>query len=311
MSFRFSLPKFGRSRCRYVAWMILAAMGGCSAQARENDPAAPPALPPPPTASASATAAPKAELAARAHASAAPSREGGPGPVLELAGDLRPEEAADLSFKIPGQLASVRVRRGERVNKHQTLATLSENEARAQLAQAEASVAQAVAQLELARDSETRAASLVAAHAAPGSQATAVRLQTAIAQAALAQATAARDLANTALANHQLRAPFDGEITRVPDGVGQTVSPGVLLFRLESLDRLILRATVSEADVDRIKIGDEVTIESHGKQVQGKVRLVLRSLEASSRRAPVEVVVPNANRQLIAGSYVRATYKPR
>jgi len=310
MSFRFSFPKLGRSRCPYAAWMILVVVGGCSAQARENDPAAPAALPPPPAPSSSTTP-PKTELAARSNPSAAPGREGGPGPLLELAGDLRPEEAADLSFKIPGQLASLRVRRGERVNKHQTLATLSENEARAQVAQAEASVAQAMAQLELARDSEARAASLVAANAAPGSQATAVRLQTAIAQAALAQATAARDLANTALANHQLRAPFDGEITRVPDGVGQTVAPGVVLFRLESLDRLILRATVSEADVDRIKVGGEVTIESHGKQVTGKVRLVLRSLEASSRRAPVEVVVPNANRLLIAGSYVRATYKPR
>jgi multidrug resistance efflux pump len=138
-----------------------------------------------------------------------------------------------------------------------------------------------------------------------------VRLQTKIAEAALLQASAARDLANATLSNHELKAPFDGEVVKVPDGIGQIVTPGTLLFRLESLDKLVLRATVSENDVDRIKVGDEVSIESHGKKVKAKVRLVLRSLEASSRRAPVEVAVPNEKRELIAGSYVRATFQPR
>jgi multidrug resistance efflux pump len=73
----------------------------------------------------------------------------------------------------------------------------------------------------------------------------------------------------------------------------------------------VLRATVNENDIDRIKVGDEVTIESRGKKVRGQVRLVLRSLEASSRRVPVEVAVANEQRTLIAGSYVRATYHAR
>jgi RND family efflux transporter MFP subunit len=297
MCFRISYPK----PRHVVAWMCVLSGLGTTAQAREKDPSAP-------GPGASAT---PAEVAAKSDSpSAAPSDEvtrGG----LELAGDLRPDQVADLGFKISGQLLSVRVRRGERVAKGQVIATLGATEARAQLAQTEAAVAQARAQLELARDNEARAQSLVAANAAPGSQATAVRLQVAIAQAALLQASAARDLAIAALNNHDLKAPFDGEVVKVPDGVGQIVSPGTLLFRLESLDKLVLRSTVSENDVDKIKVGDEVWIESHGKKVKGKVRLVLRSLEASSRRAPVEVVVANENRSLIAGSYVRATHPGR
>lgn len=229
------------------------------------------------------------------------------GATLELAGDLRPEAAADLAFKIGGQLLSVKVERGQRVKKGQLLAALSDGEARAQLAQAEAAVAQARAQLALARDNEARAATLVAANAAPGSQAIAVKLQAETAEAALLQAQAARDLAGTSLQNHQLKAPFDGEITRVPDGTGMIVGPGTPLFRLEALDRLVLRASVAEADVDRIRVGDDVTVESNnGKKVVGKVRLVLRSLD-SSRRAPIEVSVPNQDQGLIAGSYVRAS----
>jgi len=229
------------------------------------------------------------------------------GATLDLAGDLRPEAAADLAFKIGGQLISVKVERGQRVKKGQLLAVLSDGEARAQLAQTEAAVAQTRAQLALARDNEARAATLVAAHAAPGSQAIAVKLQAEIAEAALLQAQAARDLAATTLGNHQLKAPFDGTITKVPDGTGMIVGAGAPLFRIEALDKLLLRASVTEADVDRIRVGEDVTIEGNsGRKVVGKVRLVLRSLD-TSRRAPIEVSVPNADGGLIAGSYVRAS----
>jgi RND family efflux transporter MFP subunit len=231
--------------------------------------------------------------------------------TLELAGDLRPDKSADLSFKIGGQLQIVRVARGERVKRGDVLAGLAESEVRAQLAQAEAGVAIARAQLDLAKDNEGRASSLVAMNAAPGSQATVSRLQVGIAQATLQNAIASRDLVATTLANHALKAPFDGEIVRVPDGVGQTVTPGSVLFRIEALDRLVLRATIGENDVDRVRVGDDVTIETQGKKFTGKVRLVLRSLEAQSRRAPVEVLVNNEQRGLIAGSYVRATCRAR
>lgn len=227
--------------------------------------------------------------------------------TIELTGDLRPQAAADLAFKIGGQMTSIKVERGQKVTKGQLLAMLSEGEARAQLEQAEAALAQARAQLELAKDNEARAQTLVAANAAPDSQAIAVKLQAEIARAAMMQASAARDLASTALANHQLKAPFDGVIVRVPDGAGQIVGPGVPLFRIETLDTLVLRSSVTEGDVPRIHVGDAVTIQANnGPTVVGKVRLVLRSLD-SSRRAPVEVDVPNKGQSLIAGSYVRAT----
>ena len=227
-------------------------------------------------------------------------------PAVELTGDLRPKSAADVAFKVSGLLLSVKVERGQLVKKGQVLAVLSDGEARAQLDQSAAAVTQASAQLALAQDNETRAAALVAASAAPNSQATAVRLQSEIARAALLHATAARDLANVNLANHQLKAPFDGVIVKVPDGSGQIVGAGVPLFRIETLDALVLRSTVAESDLERIKTGDEVTIEaSGGQKVVGTVRVVLRSLD-SSRRAPVEVDVPNKDQKLNAGGYVRA-----
>jgi membrane fusion protein, multidrug efflux system len=232
------------------------------------------------------------------------------GTGVELAGDLRPKASADIAFKIGGQLLNVKVERGQSVKKGQLLAALSDGEARAQQAQSEAAVAQTTAQLALAKDNETRAETLVAANAAPNSQAVAVRLQSEIARAALLQAGAARDLASVNLSNHQLKAPFDGVLVKVPDGVGQIVGAGVPLFRIETLDTLVLRTTIAEADLERVRVGDDVSIEANsGQKVVGKVRLVLRSLD-SSRRAPVEVDVPNKDQKLNAGGYVRATCAP-
>lgn len=236
----------------------------------------------------------------------ATSIRGGSG-TLEFAGDLRPEASADLAFKIAGQLQSIKVERGQVVKKGQLLAALADGEARAQLAQTEAAVAQAKAQLALARDNEARAQTLVAQGAAPGSQAIALKLQADSAYAAFLQAQAAHDLAVTTATNHQLKAPFDGQIVKVPDGAGQIVAPGAPLFRLETLERLVLRASVAEAEISHIHVGDAVTIESNdGKRVVGKVKVVLRSLDAS-RRAPIEVSVPNQDGALVAGSYVRAS----
>jgi RND family efflux transporter MFP subunit len=248
---------------------------------------------------------------AESEASAQPAAQTRATGSVELTGDLRPKAAADVAFKIGGQLLSVKVERGQVVKKGQLLAVLSDGEARAQLDQSEAAVTQTRAQLALAKDNEARAQTLVAANAAPDSQATAVRLQAEIARAALQQASAARDLAGVNLGNHQLKAPFDGVIVKVPDGVGQIVGAGVPLFRVETLDTLVLRTTVAESDLERVRVGDDVSIEANGGQkIVGKVRVMLRSLDAS-RRAPVEVDVPNKDHKLNAGGYVRATCTAR
>src|SRR5262245_22804356 len=154
MPFRYPFPN-------RPAWILLLAVAGCSAQARDNErtPAKPAPVAAKEPAGSSTPLPPTAELATN------PVPSGG---TLELSGDLKPDKAADLSFKISGQLQVVRVVRGDRVKRGDVLAGLSDAEARAQFASAEAAVAQARAQLELAKDSEARATSLVAANAVPG-----------------------------------------------------------------------------------------------------------------------------------------------
>ena len=230
--------------------------------------------------------------------------------ALEISGDLRPAIAAEISFKIGGQLATVRVSRGDAVKAGQVIATLSDAEARAQLAIAEAAVAAAEAQAAIAADQAKRVAELAEGNAVPGSQAVAAKHAAEAAAAISQQARAARELARVNADNPVLRAAFDGRVVRVKDATGETMGPGMPVARLEALDRLVLHATISEGELDRVKVGDTVAVKtSGGREVAGRVRAVVRSLDGISRRAPVEIDVPNANGELAAGAYVRATLR--
>lgn len=225
----------------------------------------------------------------------------------EIAGDLRPLQAANLSFKIGGRLSALRVSRGQHVKAGQVLATLSDAEARATLAQAEAAVQVARAQAALAEDSEQRVRHLGTAEVVSSSAVVAARLSADAARAMVTQALAAASLARANLSNHVLTAPFDGVIVNVPDGVGETVGPGIPLMRLEKLDVLLLRATASEADIASLSVGMMLIVRSNaGTEGQGRVRSVLASLEPVSRRAPVEIEVANPDGRFAAGAYVRA-----
>ncbi len=230
-----------------------------------------------------------------------------PAQPAEIAGDLHPAQAANLSFKTGGRLAAVRVERGARVKKGQVLATLSDAEARATLAQAEAAVQVARAQAAIAEDAEKRAGQLGNADVVPSSTVVTAKLSADAARAGVRQAMAAASLARANLENHVLTAPFDGVIVMVPDGTGETVGPGIPILRIEDLDMLVLRATASETDLASLRVGQEVPVETpDGKRATGKVRTIVASLDPISRRAPVEIEIANADGGLAAGAYVRA-----
>ena len=290
----------GKSLAPVLLGLLSLAASACNGESQAGPPPATHApmtamAPPPPPPLAPSRAEPPA---------AAPTALTG----LTLNGDLRPSLAADLSFKTGGQLAVRRVVRGDLVKAGQVLGQLSDVEAQAQLAQAEAAVAMARAQAAIAADQAKRVETLRTADAIPGSQGVASKLQVEAVNAGVRQAEAAVALARANAANHVLRAPFDGMVTRAPEGIGSTVGPGYSVFRIEKLDPLLLVGTVAEAELDLIHVGDSVTLDAGGRTAVGTVRAVVRSLEPVSRRAPVEILVPNpmGEHALVAGAYVRA-----
>jgi RND family efflux transporter MFP subunit len=226
-------------------------------------------------------------------------------PTISLEGTLQPAREADLGFRVPGRLGSIRAKLGDRVSAGQTLATLEDTEAQAQVQAASAAVRATEAQLALAEDAATRMGALAQSGAATQMSGVQSSQNKQLAQAQLDGARAQLSLAQANLKNHALVAPFSGSVTRVPSGTGAIVNPGVPLFHVSDVSTLKLAATVSEGDAGLVKAGAKVELRVDGKPIYGNVNTILSSVDSATRRVPVEALIVN-DANLLGGSFVRA-----
>ena len=227
-------------------------------------------------------------------------------PRVDLTGTLKPWRDADVGFETGGRLVRVNVSVGDKVTAGQVLALLDGSRAAAQVGQAESQVASAEANLAMARDNLKRTEALAATKSIPEAQVETARQQVAMAKAQLDGAAASTRFAKSGAAVQTISAPFAGIVTKAPTGIGSVVNQGVALVHLEDVSRFRLSATVGEEDVSLVSVGAPVKILYRERVVDGKVIAVVLSLDQATRRAPVEIEVPNGNVDLLAWSFVRA-----
>lgn len=228
-------------------------------------------------------------------------------PRVELTGTLRPWREADVGFELSGRLVKLNVQTGDKVKSGALLAVLDASRAGAQVSQAVAQTKAAEANLALAEDNLKRTESLVATKSIPEAQAEQARQQVALARAQLEGAKATTSLAQQGAGMHSIVSPFDGIVTRAPTAIGSVVNPGVPLIRIEDVTRFRLSASVSEEDAGMVRLDSPVNVTYQGRTVTGKVIAVIPSLDQATRRAPVEIEVPNDPKAPLLGyGFVRA-----
>jgi RND family efflux transporter MFP subunit len=228
-------------------------------------------------------------------------------PRVDVTGTLKPWREADLGFETSGRLVRVSAAVGDRVTEGQLLAVLDASRAVAQVGQAESSVRAAEANVALAVDNQKRTEALAASKSIPESQVEAAKQQVALARAQLEGAQASTRLAKSGAGLNSVVSPFAAIVTRAPTGIGSVVNPGVPLVHIEDTSRFRLSVTVGEEDVPLVAVGASVRVVYREQVVSGKVIAVVPSLDQATRRAPVEIEVPNeplAN--LLAWGFVRA-----
>lgn len=231
-------------------------------------------------------------------------------PVLSLTGTLAPTQEADVGFKMPGRLQTVKAKVGELVKAGALLATIDGSEMGAQAGVAAAGVHAAELALEMAKDGQRRVDMLFASNAISEGEKTAAAQRVALALAQLDQAKAQANLTTVSSANTRLSAPFAGYITRAPAGIGKIVQPGEPLFHVDDTSILKLNATLSEEDARLVDVGAAVAIEG-APEASGKVTVVLGSLDPMTRRVPIVAEIPNQPvTSLRAGAFVRAKITP-
>jgi RND family efflux transporter MFP subunit len=226
---------------------------------------------------------------------------------LQANGSLAAWQEAVVGAEANGlKITEVRVNVGDRVQRGEVLAILQSDTLRAELAQAEGSLAEASASAQETKVQAERARALQQQgfySSAQLSQALATEVS---AQARVQSARALVQLQQLRVAQTVVKAPDAGVISARQATVGSVVAAGTELFRLIRQGRLEWRAEVTSADIGRVQVGAPVQITAaSGQQLQGKVRMVAPSVDAQTRNALVYVDLLSNMGSARAGMYAK------
>jgi HlyD family secretion protein len=226
---------------------------------------------------------------------------------LHANGSLAAWQEAVVGAEANGlKITEVRVNVGDRVQRGDVLATLQSDTLRAELAQAEGSLGEAIANAQETQVQAERARALQQQgfySSAQLSQALATAMS---AQARVQSARALVQLQQLRLAQTTIKAPDAGVISARQATVGSVVGAGTELFRLIRQGRLEWRAEVTAADIGRVHVGDSVQITAaSGQQLLGKVRMIAPSVDTQTRNALVYVDLPANTGSARAGMFAK------
>lgn len=232
-------------------------------------------------------------------------------PQIMATGSLKAQQQAQLSFAVPGTLQRISAKRGQLVTEGAVLASLDSDLARAAVTQAEAGLVATRAQLRVAEDSLTRLTAIRKEDGIPESQLVQAQSQRDVVAAQVLVAQAQVEQARVTLSHHLLRAPFAGVVTKVPDGIGASVSPGIPLFTLESTKTLTLETTLTQEEAAGVRAGMKVTVvvpATGARSDEASVRMIVPSVDTATNRVPLEVMVPNSTGRFLPNAFARAQF---
>jgi RND family efflux transporter MFP subunit len=228
---------------------------------------------------------------------------------LALPGDVRALEETRIYARADGYLLKWNTDIGAKVASGQVLAEIDTPELDQELNQSRAALAQAKANLTLARSSAERWQGLLKDRAVSQQE---VDEKTGALAAREADVQAAQ--ANVArLEKHSsfktVRAPFAGTITRryVDTGALIRASSGSPLFELAQTETLRVQVNVPQAYLRDIAVGSPVKVavaEYPGRTFDGKVLRVSGAFDTATRTMLTEIEVPNREGELFPGIHV-------
>jgi len=252
------------------------------------------------------------------------------GQLLTLPGETHAWYESTIYARVNGYVAKWNVDIGDRIKKGQVLAEIVTPELDAQLVAAQAQLKAAKAEVKV-REAEAefaRTTNLRWRDAAPGvvSQqeredkkagydSAVAHLESARARVALDQAEIHRFAALEQF--KQVVAPYDGWVIERQIDIGNLVSAGsssgtTPLYRIIQDDPMRVWVDVPQSVADDLmKVGvaaEIVTNETPRRRFKGEITRTSEAVDPQSRTFRVEIDVPNPDRVLVSGMYVRVAF---
>ena len=105
-------------------------------------------------------------------------------------------------------------------------------------------------------------------------------------------------------------APFSGYVDEIFTKLGEMASPGMPVVRLVNIDKVMVKAEVSEAYLMDIQVGDKVTLNfpSIGKSItDAKITSVGKFINPTNRTFPIQVELRNRDKKIIPNLIAEVT----
>lgn len=229
--------------------------------------------------------------------------ESQPAGGLTADANLLVERDVGVGTRMGGIIDSIQAERGESVRKGQALATLDQREFELDRRAAEAAFSAADADFK--RYQELFGQKLAS------------KAELEQRRARFEQAKVDLEKAKLVIDRSVIRAPFDGVIVDRTVRVGQKVqiSDTTPLFKITALEPLFARVYLNESWLDRLKVGDPVSVVSSKfarARSTGKISFLAPVIDSASGTFQVIVTLPrDRDRIFRPGSSVKINFSPR
>lgn len=245
---------------------------------------------------------------------------------ISATGNLNAWQETHVGAKIGGRIQRIFVKEGDQVAKgtilfqlDQTDFILAKQGAQAQLAVAQASLAEAKIHLDTMTREKERFNRLFEKNAISQQKNDEINsgYLMALSKVELAGANLAAAQANLALAQARLEdtvvaAPFAGLIFRKAANEAEMISAGLPLISIMNIDRLKLEVDIPEIQAPQIRKGVavEITVDAlPGKLFSGQISVVNPRVNPQNRSFKVEIFIANEGHIIQPGMFSRITIK--
>ncbi len=216
-------------------------------------------------------------------------------PLEETAvGTIQPAHRIEVASRLLARALEVSAIAGQNVSKGDVLVRLEDADLRARLAQAESTIAQTQATLDLARAEEARLRAAFDKDAVAAIEMDRAASAVKGAEAALAHATQSHTEAMTILQYATISSPMDGTVVEKRINTGDTVSPGQVVVTMLDPTRMQMVASVRESLSRHLRVGGTVSVmvDVLEHTCSGTVSEIVPEAESSSRTFQVKVTGP-------------------